>query len=115
AATIVSRRAAARVLAYEPAWELEDLDTHGARRLTIVAARRGHEGVVGAQLGEALREARAQARFVEGHATALAPEVQAADEHGVVEQVDHRAGAVGRDHLALAHLAVRRRVLPAAR
>ena len=103
--------AAARVLAHEPRRELHGADAVAPLRLLVVARGGRAKRRVGAQLAEPLLpascvDARAEPRLAEHlHAVAL-PEVQAADDHGVADEIDHGARSEARDELAAADLAV---------
>src|SRR5690606_32484523 len=95
----------AALLADEPARKLEHLDALADARL-VAAGRRLAKGLVdvepAADLGELDRDRVAQARLVDLALAPLppAPKVEAADQHRLVDEVDHRTGTVGRDDLA---------------
>jgi hypothetical protein len=109
------QRAAGRVLADEPARELQHLDAGVRRRRLVVPERRQPEAPFERELAvgrfEAGRETVAQPRLGDDAERqiqeAVAPEVEPAHHHGVVHEVDHRSGPVGAHDLAPPHGAVR--------
>jgi hypothetical protein len=105
-------------LAHEPARELERLDAHRGGRVARVAGRgcperrvdrELHAIVVGPLRAERGGHASAQAWLGDPHAAPMphGPEIEAADQHRIVDEVDHRPGPEGGDDLALSDLALR--------
>jgi hypothetical protein len=105
---------AAAALTDEPARELEGAHAGLGRGFAGVAGGGEAEVTLGGEVEvrieglEAGDERAAQAGVVEGLVAvgSEAPVLEAADDDGAVDEVDHGAGAVHADHLALADLAV---------
>lgn len=105
---------AAAALAHEPPRELEGAHADLLGRFAGVAGGGEAEVLVGGEVEVGVEgfetgdEGAAEAGVVDGVDLAglVAPVLEAADDDGAVDEVDHRAGAVHRDHLALADLSV---------
>lgn len=113
-----NEHAAPLVLADEPRRKLQHLDSHALAWGAIIARRRFHERARLGQpaplclksRGERITQARLEDRMLlhrPARPLAPIPEVEASNEHRVVEQVERRAGPVRRHSLALTNRSVR--------
>lgn len=104
-------------LAHEPPRELEGLDPQPGIGAVAIAGWRGPKGRIGRQLDpilvdrlglQGVHHPRAQPGFGDPLASPRAhrPQVEASDQHRVVDEIDHGAGTEGRDDLALPDLAL---------
>src|SRR5450759_2982855 len=111
--TALNQRAALPVLTDEPPGKLQHLDTAVPARFMVVAQWRQPERILIAELASLLFKAAGDgvakawlgdhsSRFV-----VVAPEVQPADDDGIVNKVNHCAWAKGGCRLALPNLPVR--------